>query len=184
MISEVILLGGVPGVGKSTVCHELDSHGYQTLDFGEIMMKLAEHNGLKNPRWKMHDLPQKEIRQLETMAVKAIMDACGQIILESQIVVATERGFYDGFPKRIVSALPITKILLLETTPEEIMMRRKMDPDRRASLFRYKVDIVEHQNKNRQRSNRLSTRYNAQLSVIINKQEELINTVANVLKNL
>lgn len=184
MVSKIIILGGVPGVGKSTVCHELDKFGLVSVDFGRIMLNLAKQKGCRNPRWKMHSLPKKEIKSLETETVKVIMKTGRQVILESQIVVGTDKGFYDGFPKRIASALPITKVVLLEALPKEIKLRRETDPLRNARLPRYQINIDEHQTRNRKRAKELSIEYNIPLFVVANRQGELPKTVTRVVKNL
>lgn len=182
---DMVLIGGLPGVGKTTVINNLLKGGYQQMCFGSKMIRLAEKKGiLKNARWKMHDLPRKQIIRLENLVVDEMLKSKGLVLLESHLIIVTEHGIRNGFPKRIYQKLPIKKIILLEAEDYEIIKRRVKSRGNRSKLPRYKFSIDKHQFLNRQKAKRLSKLLNIPYFIIYNQQGKLSRTLELVKKLL
>ena len=140
----VVVVTGVPGVGKSTVMGAAEEYGYKIVNFGTTMFEEAQKEGVSN-RDDMRKLAVEEQQQLQKQAGEEI-SKMGDVVVDTHASILTPAGYMPGLPEWTVRALNPEIIVLVEATPEEIEGRRNKD----ASRARDKDDIGLHQSVNRE----------------------------------
>ncbi len=157
----LVVMTGVPGVGKSTVVktafQKAKEKGlnveYEMVNFGDMMLKSAESMGLVKHRDEMRRLPierQHEIQKNAAKGIRALADR-GKIILDTHAAIETPKGFIPGMPEWVLRELKPDVIVVLESRPEDINKFRKKDLGN--DFRRREVDNLEgierHQSVNR-----------------------------------
>lgn len=124
---------GIPGVGKTTVVSKLASlvTGSRLVTFGTVMLE----EGLRL-RWIRHrDELRKMVvtkqRRLQTLAASKIARMKGRVLfIDTHLFIRTKEGFWPGLPLDVVRALKPTHLVLVEASPEEVLVRRRGDRTR------------------------------------------------------
>ena len=157
----MVVMTGVPGVGKSTVVKTAFKHaeekgvklGYELVNFGDVMLTAAEAAGLVKHRDEMRRLPverQHEIQRKAAVEIRRMADK-GRVILDTHASIETPRGFIPGMPEWVLRELKPDVIVVLESRPEDINKFRKKDLG--GDFRRREVDNLEgierHQSVNR-----------------------------------
>jgi len=157
----LVVMTGVPGVGKSTVVKTAFQKGkdnglkveYELVNFGDMMLKAAEAGGLVKHRDEMRRLPierQHEIQKKAARDIRALADR-GNIILDTHAAIETPKGYIPGMPEWVLRELKPDVIVVLESRPEDINKFRKKDLGN--DFRRREVDNLEgierHQSVNR-----------------------------------
>ncbi|MCS4541570.1 MAG: adenylate kinase [Euryarchaeota archaeon] len=135
---KVVVVTGLPGVGKSTVMkgsiEQVRQEGiqYQVVNYGDVMLNVAKERKLVEHRDGLRKLPAKVQRDVQRMAGKsiAIMAETNPIIVDTHSVIKTPEGFLPGLPKWVLDELQPNVIVLIEADPEEIARRRAKDQTR------------------------------------------------------
>ena len=140
----VVIVTGVPGVGKSTVMNAAQEYGYKIVNFGSTMFEEAQKEGV-NDRDDMRKLPIEKQQSLQKQAGERIAQM-GNVVVDTHASILTSSGYMPGLPEWTVRALNPDIIVLVEATPEEIEGRRNKD----ATRARDKDDIGLHQSVNRE----------------------------------
>jgi len=141
---KVVIVTGIPGAGKSTVCRELlalaSERGVKVsvLNYGDVMMEIMAEKGRELHRddiRKMGMAIQKEV-QAEAAAklAEAAERAEGHVIIDTHMIVKTGFGYLPGLPKHVLEALRPDLLVLIEASPQEIAERRPKDADRRRDV--------------------------------------------------
>lgn len=157
----MVVMTGVPGVGKSTVVKKAFEKAekkkinvdYELLNFGDMMLKTAEEEGLVKHRDEMRSLPVEKQHKIQKDAAKAIrMQADrGKVILDTHATIETPKGFIPGMPEWVLRELNPDVIVVLESRPQDINKFRKKDIG--DDFRRREVDNLEgierHQSVNR-----------------------------------
>ena len=141
---SVVVVTGVPGVGKSTVMGAAEEYGYKIINFGTTMFEEAQREGISN-RDGMRKLAVEDQQRLQKQAGEKIAKM-GDVVVDTHASILTPAGYMPGLPEWTVSALNPDTIVLVEATPEEIEGRRSKD----SSRARDKDDIGLHQSVNRE----------------------------------
>jgi len=139
----VVVVTGVPGVGKSTVMTGADEAGYGSVNFGDIMFEIAQAEGAAD-RDQMRKLPIGEQQRLQRLAGERIA-AMGDVVVDTHASIRTAQGFMPGLPEWTLRAMVPTIIVLVEATPTEIAGRRAKD----ATRLRDADNVALHQEVNR-----------------------------------
>jgi len=157
----LVVMTGVPGVGKSTVVKKAFEKAqgkgrrieYELVNFGDMMLKTAEKADLVKHRDEMRALPvesQHEIQKQAASEIRKLADS-KKIILDTHASIETPKGFIPGMPEWVLRELKPDVIVVLESRPEDINKFRKKDVG--DDFRRREVDNLEgierHQNVNR-----------------------------------
>ena len=157
----LVVMTGVPGVGKSTVVKTAFQQAkekkikvdYEMVNFGDMMLKAAEADGLVKHRDEMRRLPIEKQHAIQKRAAKDIRTLADRrnIILDTHAAIETPRGFIPGMPEWVLRELKPDVIVVLESRPEDINKFRKKDLH--DDFRRREVDNLEgikrHQDVNR-----------------------------------
>jgi len=155
-LGKKVVVTGVPGVGKTTVINgameRLAAEGivYEAVNFGTFMFDVARRENLVTDRDEMRKLGkdlQKRL-QREAAADIAAMSGDTNIIIDTHSSVKTPTGFLAGLPEWVLRELMPDIVVLVETDPDQILMRRLGDPSRTRDMEGSRA-IAEHQEFNR-----------------------------------
>ena len=139
----VVVVTGVPGVGKSTVMAGASEAGYGSVNFGDMMFKVAQTEGVVD-RDQMRKLPIVEQQRLQRLAGERIA-AMGDVVVDTHASIRTAQGFMPGLPEWTLRAMAPAIIVLVEATPAEIAGRRAKDATRQRDAG----NVALHQEVNR-----------------------------------
>ena len=159
----VVVVGGVPGVGKSTVMAASEALGYTITNYGTAMFEVAQTEGLAEDRDQMRTLPVVMQQRIQRLAAEKLgqMD---KVVVDTHLSILTPSGFMPGLPEWVVRALKPTHIVLVEADPEQIAGRRAKDTTRQ----RDSDDIGLHKQMNRSFAAASATLTGTPVSVVIN----------------
>ena len=163
----VIIVAGVPGVGKSTVMNAAREYGYKIVNFGSTMFEEAQKEGV-NDRDDMRKLPIEKQQSLQKQAGERIAQM-GNVVVDTHASILTPSGYLPGLPEWTIRALNPNIIVLEEATAQEIAGRRSKDPSR----ARDADDIDMHQKVNRDYAATAASIVGATVSIVENHDDEV-----------
>jgi len=148
-MKRLIVVTGVPGTGKTTVCKELKKiagKNVKIINFGTVMVELAKKMGkdLHRDDIRKHSVDFQSKLQIE--AAKEIASRAekfnGTLIVDTHMVIRTQEGYWAGLPYKVLQILKPNMFILIEAEPEEILERRFKDANRKRDKV-LKEEIVE-----------------------------------------
>ena len=163
----VVVVTGVPGVGKSTVMGAAEEYGYKIVNFGTTMFEEAQKEGVAD-RDDMRKLAIEDQQRLQKQAGEKI-SRMGNVVVDTHASILTSSGYMPGLPEWTVRALNPDIIVLVEATPDEITGRRNKD----ASRARDSDDIGLHQNVNREYAATAAVMTGATVSIVENHDNQV-----------
>ncbi|HYB93227.1 MAG TPA: adenylate kinase [archaeon] len=137
--NKILVVTGIPGVGKSTVLSELEkftkqtSNKFSVINYGTTMLKIAEANGEKLHRDFLRRKSIKVQHQLQLNAAKELANLAkktGSLVIDTHMIVRTENGYLSGLPHDVLEELKPDTLILIEADPNEIISRRAKDATR------------------------------------------------------
>jgi len=141
---KVVIVTGIPGAGKSTVCKELlplaSERGVRVsvLNYGDVMVKIMEKRGreLHRDELRKMGMAAQKVVQAEAAAklAKEAEKAEGHVIIDTHMIIKTGFGYLPGLPKHVLEVLKPDLLVLVEADPKEIAERRPKDADRRRDV--------------------------------------------------
>jgi adenylate kinase len=144
----VIVVTGIPGVGKTTVMQKAaEGMEIKFVTFGTVMEDIGKDLGLVKERDEMRKLTLEQQKDLQIKSAKKIA-SMGNVILDTHCTIKTPKGYMPGLPEWVIKKLNPTAIVVVEADPEEIFNRRANDPTRNRDPDT-KEQINEHQMINR-----------------------------------
>ena len=164
---SVVVVTGVPGVGKSTVMNAAEEFGFKIVNFGTVMFEQASKDGVVD-RDAMRKLPVSSQRKYQKMAGEAISEM-GNVVVDTHASILTPAGYMPGLPEWTVRALNPNIIVLVEAAPEEIESRRSKD----SSRIRDDDDIKLHQNVNREYAAVAAVMTGATVAIVKNHDNQI-----------
>ena len=163
----VVVVTGVPGVGKSTVMSSAEEYGYKIVNFGTTMFEEAQKEGVAD-RDDMRKLAIEDQQRLQKQAGEKI-SRMGNVVVDTHASILTSSGYMPGLPEWTVRALNPDIIVLVEATPDEITGRRNKD----ASRARDSDDIGLHQTVNREYAATAAVMTGATVSIVENHDNQV-----------
>jgi len=177
----LVIITGVPGVGKSTVMDSVArSRGFKVANFGTEMFKLAQAKGLVKDRDSMRKLPPQLQREIQVGAARAIA-AMGDVFVDTHSTVKTPAGYLPGLPKWVLDELRPGMIVLVEASDEEIFGRRAGDPSRKRDPDPVE-SIHEHQMMNRSAGMSYASLTGATVKIVMNHDKAVEAAVEDLTK--
>lgn len=189
-ISKLAIVGGVPGVGKTTVINKTlefaqkENIEIKTIVYGSIMMDIARDNYNVQHRDELRKLSPEDQKEIQKEAARRIHQiSLGNLtIVDTHYAIKIHSGLYlQGLPKWVSDELKPNLLVLIETIPEDIAKRRNYDVTRERD--EENIDqLLQHQEMNRTIATTICQNTGALLGIVVNKQGEL-DTAANQLYN-
>ena len=129
---SIVVIGGAPGVGKSTVLKEaLKSVDAKVAlhNFGSVIL---EQSGTGD-RDKLRKMPPAEQKKHQAAAAKWLANKgkSANIIVDTHYIVSTPGGLMPGMPRHVLDALKPSLLVFVQCAPEQLMGRRKGDATRK-----------------------------------------------------
>ncbi|MFC1787161.1 adenylate kinase [Halobacteriota archaeon] len=150
-MGKLVVITGVPGVGKSTVVQfalEGIKEKYELMNFGDYMFDAAKESGLVEHRDEMRmKMPLEIYKSIQELAAEKISDKAKEmnIILDTHCSVLKPQGYYPGLPHHVLKKLTLDILVVVESSEEGIMARRRKDED----IRKREDPIIEQQHLNR-----------------------------------
>lgn len=125
---STVVVTGVPGVGKTSLCRIVSKDlGYNYVNYGDLMLSIAESRGLASTDSQMFSLSlevQYEIWKSAALKIKG-MD---NVLIDLHGVDQSSIGYIISLPVEIIKP---DIIVLVETSRENILTRRHLDAKER-----------------------------------------------------
>lgn len=189
-MGKVVVVTGVPGVGKSTVLeralNQLKTKGieYELIIYGDVMLELLKRKGITH-RDEMRNFPVGPYRDVQREAGKQIARVAKRkpVLVDTHCLVKKPEGYYPGLPRWVLEELQPELIVIIEASPEEVAGRRAKDPARKRDKELLN-EVVEHQQLNRATATAYAALTGATVRIIHNrdgKLSEAVNEMVEVL---
>jgi len=140
-LGRVIVVTGIPGTGKTTVCNELAKLAKQigrkveVINYGTIMVELSRKREKTLHRDELRKSGLSFQRDLQAEAAKVISDktagATGDIIVDTHMSIKTVDGYWAGLPFHVLQLLNPEMFILVEAEAHEVLSRRLKDITRK-----------------------------------------------------
>ena len=140
---RVVIVTGVPGVGKTTVLRKLEEIAREeglnvkVVNFGSHMLNYAVREGIVESRDKIRTLPLRKQLELQRLAAKSIVEEASKelgendyLIIDTHALVKTVAGYWPGLPRHVIDELKPDMIAVIEADPEVIAARQARDKTR------------------------------------------------------
>ncbi len=140
-MGRVIVVTGIPGTGKTTVCNEALKLAEQTrkkiqaVNYGSIMVELSRKRGKSLHRDELRRSGLTFQRNLQAEAAKIISKKTGEVdgdlIVDTHMSIKTANGYLAGLPFHVLQLLNPDMFVLVEAEPHEVLSRRFRDKTRK-----------------------------------------------------
>jgi len=140
-LGRVIVVTGIPGTGKTTVCNETLKLAEQTrkkiqaTNYGSIMVELSRKRGKSLHRDELRRSGLTFQRNLQAEAAKIISKKTGEVdgdlIVDTHMSIKTANGYWAGLPFHVLQLLNPDMFVLVEAEPHEVLSRRFRDKTRK-----------------------------------------------------
>jgi adenylate kinase len=140
-LGRVIVVTGIPGTGKTTVCNEALKLAEQTrkkiqaVNYGSIMVELSRKRGKSLHRDELRRSGLTFQRNLQVEAAKIISKKTGEVdgdlIVDTHMSIKTANGYLAGLPFHVLQLLNPDMFVLVEAEPHEVLSRRFRDRTRK-----------------------------------------------------
>jgi len=140
-MGRVIVVTGIPGTGKTTVCNEAlklaerTGKRIQIVNYGSIMVELSHDRGKSLHRDELRRSGVTFQRDLQAEAAKIISKKTGEVegdlIVDTHMSIKTSNGYLAGLPFHVLQLLNPDLFVLVEAEPHEILSRRFKDKTRK-----------------------------------------------------
>ena len=173
---SVIVVTGIPGVGKTTVMRKAaEGMDIQFVTFGTVMIDIAKELGWVKDRDEMRKLSLDQQKQLQIKTAEKI-GKMKNVIVDTHCTVKTPKGYMPGLPEWVLRKLNPTSIVLVEADPKEIYNRRAKDTSRNRDPDSVER-IAEHQMINRAAAMAYATLTGATVKIVFNHDNALDEAV-------
>ena len=140
-MGRVIVVTGIPGTGKTTVCNETLKLAEQTrkkiqaVNYGSVMVELSRRRGNSLHRDELRRCGLTFQRNLQVEAAKIISKKTGEVdgdlIVDTHMSIKTANGYLAGLPFHVLQLLNPDMFVLVEAEPHEVLSRRFRDRTRK-----------------------------------------------------
>ncbi len=201
--AKVIVMAGLPGVGKSTVLsiarRKFSELGIEmeVVNFGDYMLKYLRDKGLVKDRDEIRRLPLRTQQEAQTAAARLIREhfnirateAAGEFVgfVDTHVLIKTSTGLWPGLPEHVIRELKPASIVLVEAEPSQILSRQLRDKTRFRKDYADERLISELMSLMRMYAIASATLVGASVNFIVNEEgkpeeaaEELVRIVRNI----
>ncbi len=178
----ILIVAGIPGTGKTTVMTKaLESHPMEFVTYGTVMFEIAKEKSLVQDRDQMRRLPHETQRELQELTAEKI-SAMTNVCIDTHCTIKTKQGYLPGLPEKILKKINPQTIILIESSPEEIIQRRSRDTRKRD--VETEEQIREHQLMNRIAAMGYATMIGATVKIVQNHENKLEEAAKEILEIL
>jgi len=140
-VNKTIIVTGIPGTGKTTVCNAVEKLAKQTgekvdvINYGTVMVKILQKykKKIKRDAMRKADIPFQ--RKLQRETAEAVSEKIAQLegttIVDTHMSIKTPEGYLPGLPHCVLMILKPEMFVLVEAQPREISSRRMRDATRK-----------------------------------------------------
>ncbi len=182
---RVVLLLGIPGVGKTTLLQEAYNIARKSgaaitrVTYSDVMLRRAKNQGLVSHRDEMRGLPAHVQLRLQKEAAEEIA-SIGEdkvVMVDTHALIRLGQGaFLPGVPSWVGETLRPTQIVHIEASSQEIKSRRSRDKSDRRRDLEATEEISLDLNLSRIASLIVAVQTGALLRIINNREGELVAT--------
>jgi len=140
-VSRVVIVTGIPGTGKTTVCNLVEKLGKDagaqigSMNYGTVMVGILQKQGKAMERDSMRKDSVDSQRELQKAVAKEVSDKTrrseGITIIDTHMSIKTASGYLPGMPYHVLQLLNPQMFVLVEADPREICSRRLKDATRK-----------------------------------------------------
>jgi adenylate kinase len=140
-LGRVIVVTGIPGTGKTTVCNEVVKLAEQigkkveVINYGSVMVELSRKSGKSFHRDELRKSGLSFQRNLQAEAAKIISEKATKVhevlIVDTHMSIKTVDGYLSGLPFHVLQLLNPEMLILVEAEPLEVLSRRFKDKTRK-----------------------------------------------------
>jgi len=129
----IVIVVGVPGVGKTSVINEAKKYlkyEFKVVNMGDIMLELAKEKYNINNRDEIRKkLTFEQQKELQKEAIKRIkeMEKESDVILDTHLVIESYEGYIAGTLREYAEILRPDGIVVIISDPDKIFVRRLRD---------------------------------------------------------
>ncbi|MGC9209657.1 MAG: adenylate kinase [Acidilobus sp.] len=194
---KVVIVTGVPGVGKTTVLSILEKKARErglklkVLNFGDFMLSKAVEDGLVKSRDEIRYMSARRQLEIQAHAARAMvveaskeLGSDGYLIVDTHAVVRTPQGLLPGLPKHVVDELKPDAIVLIEADPKEIAARQARDTSRYRADFGGEEGVRQLMEQARMAAMASAVQYASLVVTIINREGKAEEAAEELLKVL
>ncbi len=141
---KVVIVTGVPGVGKTTVIRILEELAknqglkIKVANYGTYMLETALKEGIVDDRDKLRKLPLRRQLELQRLAARRIIEDASKelgegdaLLIDTHALVKTVAGYWPGLPRHVLDELKPDMIAVIEADPAEVAARQERDKSRK-----------------------------------------------------
>ena len=186
MVANIVVVFGIPGVGKTTVLSETvetapkEGLKVQVVNFGDKMLEVALEEKLieggEKARDQIRRLPLETQRRIQRISgekiAKIAEESEGTVIVDTHVLIQTPFGYLTGLPVWVAETLKPNILAIIEAKIEEITSRRAKDLTRERDLDE-EEKIKEHQKMNRWGAVCVATLTGATVAIIENSEKKV-----------
>jgi adenylate kinase len=187
---KVVILTGVPASGGTTVTKKaierLQAQGqpFKMVTYSDVMLDEALQRRWVKIRDDIRKLDPAKQRELQKTAARAISKmATTPLIVDTHATVRTPRGYLPGLPTWVLDELKPELILIVETSPDEIIRRRNADKSRQRDA-QDATGVQEHQEANKAICMAYAAYTGATVKILQNPDGKLDEAVAELVVTL
>jgi len=192
-LGRVVVVTGVPGSGKTTVCNELlklaEGAGRKValINFGTVMVELSQKGGESLHRDELRKSRLSFQRDLQEKAARVISDRAvsteGDLIVDTHMSIRTLEGHLAGLPFPVLKLLKPDIFVLVEAEPHEVLSRRAKDTSRRRDTV-LEDEIAEELLFSRLMAAACSVLTGASVKIVKNPSGKQVKAAEEILKLL
>ena len=190
-MGRLVVVTGVPGVGKSTVVagalEKLKAEGlvYELVNYGDVMLELMQERMGITDRDEMRKIPFEPYKEIQRAAAERIAAKAKlkPVLLDTHCSIKKPEGYLPGLPRWVLESLKPESIVLIEAEPEEVVARRTRDVSRRRDK-ELLAEVVEHQQLNRAIAMAYAALVGATVKIVKNRNGKLSEAIKDMMDAL
>lgn len=136
-----VIVSGIPGTGKTTVCGFVEKLGKKAgvqinvINYGTVMLEILQKSRRHLERDEMRKDAVEIQRGMQRQVAEAVAEKAKQFngitIVDTHMVINTPEGYLPGLSSNNLSILQPQLLVLVEAEPSEISSRRLKDFSRK-----------------------------------------------------